>query len=144
MKIGIVGAEKAKFTDKGRTRARRLIRGLLSQEGIEEVISGGCHLGGIDRWAVDLARERKLAVKEFIPATRSWELGYKPRNLLIAERSDVVHCIVVDKLPEGFSGMRFAICYHCGRKDHVKSGGCWTMKQARKMGKKGILHIVRN
>lgn len=144
MKIGIVGAEKAKFTEKGRTRARRLIRGILSEKGVSAVVSGACHLGGIDRWAVEMGWELGLLVVEFPPTTHSWTAGYKPRNMKIVKASDEVHCITVDRLPEGFSGMRFDICYHCGSKDHVKSGGCWTMKKAREMGKKGILHVIKN
>lgn len=144
MRVGIVGSERKKFTEKGRAKARRLIRSILSEPGVEMVVSGGCHLGGIDKWAVEIGKEMGLTVREFLPATHSWASGYKPRNLLIAKHSDVVHCITVDHLPKDFSGMRFDLCYHCGKKDHVKSGGCWTMRRAREMGKKGILHVVRN
>lgn len=144
MKLGIVGSEKAKFTEKGRTRARRLIRSLVSEPGVEMVISGACHLGGIDKWAVEIGKKSGVRVKEFKPAVQSWQEGYKARNLQIAEASDIVHCITVDRLPADYSGMRFALCYHCRKTDHVKSGGCWTMKKARELGKKGILHIIRN
>ena len=143
MIVGIVGSEEAKFTYEGRIAARTIILGILSDPAVIEVVSGGCHLGGIDQWAAELGRERGLRVIEFLPDCLSWENGYKPRNLRIADRSDVVHCITVDKLPLAFEGMRFDLCYHCGTKDHVKSGGCWTMKQAVKRGKLGELHVVR-
>lgn len=144
MRVGIVGAERAKFTKTGKNRACRLIGEILSDPGVTEVVSGACHLGGVDNWAAEIGKEKKIAVKEFPPANLSWLDGYRPRNLRIVERSDVVHCITVDKLPEDFAGMRFELCYHCGSKDHVKSGGCWTMKKAREEGKKGKLHIIRN
>jgi hypothetical protein len=38
--------------------------------------------------------------------------------------------------------MKFDLCYHCGTKDHVKSGGCWTVKYARKLGKQGKVIII--
>ena len=138
MKIGIVGSEAAKFTPKGEADAKALIRGLLLSW--DEVISGGCHLGGIDQWAAEIGRELGLKVTEYVPKNRTWSDGYKERNLLIAKNSDIVHCITVDQLPDGYTGMRFSRCYHCNTNGHVKSGGCWTMRQAEK----GVLHVIKN
>lgn len=136
MNIGIVGHEAAKFTTETEARARDLIRSLLHFDDI--AISGHCHLGGIDIWAEEIADELGLAMKIFPPKSQSWEGGYKQRNLQIAEASDIVHCIVVAEYPESYQGMRFDFCYHCKTKDHIKSGGCWTMKRARQ----GKLHII--
>jgi len=91
-----------------------------------------------------LEKNLGLNVTEFPPKVLSWEQGYKVRNLQIANRSDVVYCITVNKLPEEYTGMRFPLCYHCGTKDHVKSGGCWTMKEAIKLGKGGELRVINN
>lgn len=143
MKIGIVGNEKIKFTTEGWLGARYVIRQLLSKPGVTEVVSGDCHLGGVDKWAVEVGAELGLITKEFPPKAYSWE-HYKARNIQIAEYSDEVYCIAVDKLPPGFNGMTFPLCYHCGRKDHVKSGGCWTVKRALKLGKPGRTIIVEN
>jgi hypothetical protein len=57
---------------------------------------------------------------------------------------------VVDRYHEGYNGMRFNYlrggpgpwCYHCNSASHVKSGGCWTLKQAVAMKKLGFLEIV--
>lgn len=155
MRVGIVGSEGAKFTGESEIAAKRLIREILTSLGglhssfalaelPTEVVSGGCHLGGIDQWAAEIGKELNLKVIEYLPKCRSWHDGYKPRNLLIARRSDVLHCITVDRLPSSYTGMRFALCYHCGTSEHVKSGGCWTMKEAIKLGKPGILHVVKN
>lgn len=139
MYIGIVGAEAIKFTKEGERAARRVIRGLLeSPKAI--AVSGGCHLGGVDIWAEEEAEALGRKCLVFKPKYLNWKYGYKPRNLSIANTSDIVHCIVVDVLPKDFKGRRHKFCYHCGRDDHVKSGGCWTMKRA----KLGQLHIVRN
>lgn len=143
MRIGIVGSEAAKFTTTTEATARRIIRSLLTPT--DTLISGACHLGGIDAWAVEEAlvlgipRERII---EHRPRVRSWSDGYKPRNLEIAKDSERVYCLTVKTLPPGYTGMTFALCYHCGTKDHVKSGGCWTVKQAKLMGKHGDVIVV--
>jgi len=140
MRIGIVGSEAAKFTSDTEAKARQTIRSLLSHGDI--VVSGACHLGGIDIWAVEEAKSLGLEYEEFPPARRSWEGGYKQRNLKIAQNSDKVVCITVKELPPNYDGMRFKLCYHCGTNEHVKSGGCWTVKEAKKMGKPGEVIIV--
>ena len=139
MKIGIVGSEAAKFTPETEQLAREAIRSLLSVG--DAVISGGCHLGGIDKWAVEEAQKLGLDFTEHLPVVLSWT-GYKARNIKIAKQSDLLVCITVKALPEGYKGMRFPLCYHCGTKDHVKSGGCWTMKQAKKLGKETRLIVI--
>lgn|SRR3990167_1638371 len=140
MKVGIVGSEAAKFTPLTEQLAREAIRQNLHPG--DTVVSGQCHLGGIDVWAVEEARKLSLEYIEYPPARRQWEGGYKQRNLQIAHTADRVICITVKELPPGFKGMRFALCYHCNSTDHVKSGGCWTVKQARKLNKPAEVIVV--
>ena|SRR5438445_1713155 len=142
MRVGIVGSEEAKFTMIGRVAAESMIVELI--EGAEEVVSGGCHLGGVDIWVKELAYASGIPFWEYLPKKRAWADGYRVRNLQIAQRSDVVYCITVDRLPPEFTGMKFDFCYHCNTKDHVKSGGCWTVRQAIKMGKQGNVFVVKN
>ena len=144
MIVGIVGNEAAKFTALGENRACMAILDLLSGPTVTEVVSGACHLGGVDKWAAELGEFLGLKVTEFPPKSLSWEDGYKPRNLQIANRSTAVYCIVVDQLPGNYTGMRFQSCYHCGKNDHIKSGGCWTVREAIKLGKVGEIRIVNN
>lgn len=134
IKIGIVGSEAAKFTGVTERAARRTIRRLIKNADV--VISGGCHLGGIDEWAIDEAKKMKKGFIEFLPNKLTWGGGYKERNLLIAKNSDEVYCITLKEYSPHYTGMRFTHCYHCNSKDHVKSGGCWTVKEAAKLGKK--------
>lgn len=141
MKLGIVGSEAAKFTPATEDLARMIIRRMLTPD-VSLVISGACHLGGIDVWAVEEAKQAGKPYKEYTPRDLEWETGYKPRNLLIAHGCDKVVCITVRKLPGGYKGMRLDWCYHCKNGDHVKSGGCWTMKQAAKLGKQTELIII--
>lgn len=143
MRLGIVGSEGGKFTPVTEHNARILIRVLLDLHHPELVVSGACHLGGIDQWGVEEAKARGIQVKEFPPKTHSWLNGYRPRNIHIAMNSDHVVCITVKDLPPGFKeGGWERFCYHCLTKEHIKSGGCWTVKYAKKMGKTGEVIVV--
>lgn len=139
-RVGIVGSEGAKFTIETMKLAERHIELLI--EDADEVVSGGCHLGGIDLWAAQAGRAYGIKVTEFLPKTQRWSGGYKERNTLIAENSDEVWCITLKELPLGYAGMKFKLCYHCGTADHVKSGGCWTVKYAKSLGKKGGIIVI--
>lgn len=140
MRLGIVGHEAAKFTVETERKARQVIQKYLEwqespADDVDLVVSGGCHLGGIDIWAEEEADNANLPCLVYKPESLSWEGGYKQRNILIAENSDRVICIVVKKLPESYQGMRFPYCYHCKTDSHIKSGGCWTARYAGKIGK---------
>ena len=140
MKLGIVGHEAAKFTPTTEARAREIIENYLSwqvnpEDNVDLVVSGACHLGGIDKWAIEQAAHDAIPYIEFPPAIFKWEGGYKQRNIKIAEESDKVICIVVKELPPEYDGMRFRWCYHCQTDSHIKSGGCWTARYAGKLGK---------
>lgn len=141
MIIGIVGSEEVKFTTETEQKAREIIRQLLTQPNVLGYCSGHCHLGGIDIWTEEIGDELAITSYVYPPRVLSWE-GYKERNIKIATVSTEVHCITVKKLPHDYTGMRFSLCYHCKTSDHVKSGGCWTMKHAVKLGKKTQLHII--
>lgn len=156
MRVGIVGSEQAKFTPETKRKARDIIDRIIASPGVSAVVSGGCHLGGVDIFAEEQTAAFNTFAepgdrREFVahlPRTLSWQ-HYKARNLAIVRDSDEVHCITVAELPASYAGMRFGCCYHCARagagfatRPHVKSGGCWTMHQARKQGKKGVLWIV--
>lgn len=134
MILGIVGHEGAKFTSETERQARVIIREYFADD-ITRVVSGACHLGGIDAWAIEEAKNWGLPTQEFPPKDRHWDTGYKPRNMQIAQASDMVVCIVVKELPPGYVGMRFKLCYHCKTDSHIKSGGCWTAHYAAKLGK---------
>lgn len=142
MILGIVGSEAAKFTKQTEEQARAAISEALERYSATKVVSGACHLGGIDEWAIDEAQAVGLETENFPPLRRTWEGGYKQRNILIAQASDVVVCVTLQKLPDIYHGMKFNLCYHCGTDTHVKSGGCWTMKYAKAIGKKGELIVI--
>lgn len=130
MKLGIVGHEKAKFTDETFKEAFCAIGDAIERHGATTIVSGRSPLGGVDIWAEDAAAELGLPTIIHAPKIRRWAGpgGFQERNLAIARDSDLVLCIVVRELPEGYEGMRFPECYHCKDRNppHVKSGGCWT------------------
>jgi len=139
--VGIVGHEGAKFEKSAELMARLIIRELLHDTDAV-LVSGHCHLGGIDIWAEEEARKLGREMEIFPPKTLHWDTGFKPRNIEIASLADIVHCIVVRELPPNFTGMRHQLCYHCNTKDHVKSGGCWTAKYAERLGKPAQWHLL--
>lgn len=141
--VGIVGHEAAKFTKETEEQAREIIR-ILLKDPTSIVVSGHCPLGGIDIWAEEEADKLGRQKVIYPPKVESWEGGYKPRNILIAKMSYVVHNIVVEKYPPDYKGkMRFKYCYHCNTDTHVKSGGCWTAKYAEnKLRKPAVWHVI--
>lgn len=143
MILGIVGSEAAKFTLQTEMWARSIIAKLIEQYHVSTVVSGACHLGGIDVWAIQEAETVGCKVIECPPAFKTWK-SFKRRNIEIAERSDRVVCITVKELPEGFKeGGWERYCYHCGTDQHIKSGGCWTVKYAReKLKKPGRIIVI--
>lgn len=141
MILGIVGSEEKKFTSITQKEAFEWIETLITTS-VTRVVSGGCHLGGIDKWAIEIAKLREIETEEFLPANYTWTGGYKPRNIKIAEASDKVVCITLAALPCTYKGMTFPMCYHCKTNTHVKSGGCWTMHYAAKLGKETQLVVI--
>lgn len=142
MIIGLVGSEAAKFTPYTEAAARRAIRRLLSRNGVTTVVSGACHLGGIDIWAVEEVKKLGKKAIEHPPKSLTWT-HYAERNRKIAADSDECYCITVDRLPSNYDGMRFEYCYHCNSHSHIKSGGCWTVIRALEMGKRGGVIVIR-
>jgi len=135
MNLGIVGHGADKFTYETFKAAFCAIGDAIERTGATCIVSGHSPLGGVDLWAEDAAAELGLRTVIHAPKRRTWSGpgGFKQRNLAIARDSDLVLVVVVQELPQGYTGMRFASCYHCrGRNpSHVKSGGCWTAWKAR-------------
>lgn len=146
--VGIFGHASDKFDARTEALARKLIFDILvgAENTYSEVcmVSGHSPLGGIDVWAEEVAISLGMLMDLKIPKQNTWDApyGFKQRNLDIAKTSDVVHVILVKEYPKDYSGQRFKLCYHCKTSDHVKSGGCWTGKQAQKLGKKVNWYVI--
>jgi hypothetical protein len=141
--IGIVGAEGTKFSPQGEAAAKALIRRLLAPDRTI-LVSGHCPKGGVDIWAEEIAKELGRKTRIHPPKVNNWNQGYKPRNMKIANDSEILHNITVANYPEGWTRFRFTWCYHCRVTTHVPSGGCWTMKRVADLDRPTHLHIVLN
>jgi len=121
------------------------------------LVSGGCHLGGVDIWAEIVADDLGTIKKEIykadihqwhdkrimtpsgyygqrLPVCTGIMNGYKSRNIKIAKAIDMLYCVVPYK-PQ-------ATCKHCNEEGHPSNGGCWTMQYAKKLGKHTELDII--
>lgn len=134
--VGIVGAAADKFDPFHEAVAKHIIGDIFNTaifaypSRTPRLISGRCHLGGVDIWAEEIADERKILKDIKVPPTLSWAKGYKVRNMAIAFHSMEVHAIVMGAYVANYAGERFPHCYHCMQRGehpwHVKSGACWT------------------
>lgn len=116
MKLAIVGSRVLARNPE----AERLIEALLDEHKPLMVVSGGAD--GIDSMAAKAARARGIPVQEFLPEISSWEQGYKPRNMLIAQHCDFLACI---------TAMSATAC-----------GSGWTRQYAEGIGKPTSLHVI--
>lgn len=137
IRVAVVGASRLSENEE---RDARQFCGLKFNELITDygimnitIISGGAT--GIDTIAEEVALGLGLGTEIFKPTIEQWEddgdkIGYKNRNLKIAERCDICYCLPIST--------RDTKCYHCNL-DHQVGGGCWTLKQAKKLGKQTFL-----
>ena len=132
MKIAIVGASK--LTENEERDARQFCGLMMNQWKSEyddlEIISGGAK--GVDTIAIEVAEGLGISTHKIPPDVEEWNdvddmIGYRSRNIKIAEECDKLYC-----LPANF---RSESCYHCGTDEHERSGGCWTANRTRQMGK---------
>ena len=98
------------------------------------LVSGGCPKGGVDLWAESIATVLGIEMDIKEPEARQWEdtdeqevreewgaknqrplIGYKSRNILIAETCDVLYLVTPQK--------------------NMWSGAMWTYNYAQKLGK---------
>lgn len=149
MKIGIIGHGADKFTEESESYVKQLISATIrnyqaASVGTITVVSGHSPVGGIDIWAEELGADLGCDLDIKTPRQNRWdaEYGFKARNLDIANSSDVIYVFLVEKYPEGYKGRRFDKCYHCNSTAHVKSGACWTAKQAQRLGKKAYWVLI--
>lgn len=130
-KIGIVGSSKVEDNISAYKQIKEFILEQFKSTPFIEIVSGGAD--GVDKIAIDIAKELCIAHKEFLPKTQDWA-GFKPRNIKIAEYCDEV---VSFALP-----LKTKKCYHCNA-NHEKTAGCWTAKYARGIPKKGRTIILK-
>ena len=166
VKIAIVGPSEEKWNEEEqKKKAKGYIFKLLLErpEYLQAdliVVSGHCPKGGIDIYAEEVAKDLDIPMEIFKPEVNQWNdkvlddlhggkfvtYGYKSRNIKIAETCDILYCIVPESSHKGMVGgltyQESDYCYHCLQFGHIKSGGCWTMKYAKKLGKETHLVVI--
>ncbi len=134
--LGIVGHAQDKFTHLTELTARSKIIEFILQYKPTSIISGHCHLGGVDIYAEEIASSLDIPLIIHKPLILSWsgKGGYRDRNLKIAKDSHLTLVVVVKDYPVHYTGLRFNGCYHCGGRNpkHVKSGACWTAWKSKR------------
>lgn len=142
--LGFVGASESKWqTEEQKTEVKRIIRNIINENIYifgqlnVNIVSGACPFGGVDIWTIEEAKNLLIPncnIYEFKPQINSWEdktidgktfIGYKTRNENIAYASHKLYCFAPKQIG--------AWCYHCIKKDHIRNGGCWTLKYFRKI-----------
>lgn len=130
MKIGIGGGRESKWKPEQKRIARIIIRNLLCGThrlstpqikssfgyGKTILVSGHCHLGGVDIWAEEIAKELGIEVEKHPAPAKSWNdklivleqtafdsiygyqdekklKGYRTRNIDMAKSCDVWYAI---------------------------------------------------
>jgi len=133
MKVAIVGASKLSENEEADTRkyCGLILNQMIREYGDDELIfiSGGAN--GVDSIAETTARGLGIECEIHKPVEKNWD-AYKVRNLKIAESCDILYCLPTK--------VKLEPCYHCESKDHERTGGCWTMKQAKTLKKE--IHLV--
>ena len=151
--VGIVGSEGLYWTKCQRDLATLKITEILGEYTTPILVSGGCHKGGIDIWAEDVARTLKINKYIFKPQVFQWSSintldgktlqGYKDRNIKIAEKSDIVYSIEPEYI-DGITPWKNPVAFDwASNKFYRKSGGMWTMRYTRNvLRKEGKLVII--
>ena len=150
MKIAIVGSQEDKWTEEQKVKAKAEIKLILEHYDYSVLVSGHCPKGGVDIWAEEIADKFGIEKEIFTPEVNQWndkitwsqalgniKIGYKSRNIKIADACDILYCIV----PFNIKGRCW---YHCDKMDysHIKNGGCWTLSKAEQFGKETHLVVI--
>ncbi|MFQ5786879.1 MAG: hypothetical protein ACE5H1_02780 [Thermodesulfobacteriota bacterium] len=127
-KLAIVGTSKLE-NEQERSDAIKIIETVL--EAPDEIITGDAD--GVDYFVRCFSQIKPTLVIKAIEKKWEGKYGFKARNSMIAAECDELVCITTKT--------KTRKCYHCNA-DHQRTGGCWTMKEAKRLGKITRLYVV--
>jgi len=90
MRLAIVGSQEKWWPVGTYDQVLEIIQENLDWVNPDLVVSGGSD--GVDTWAVQLAEETGIPIREYLPQGRTWEY-FKDRNKQIAGDCDKLLCI---------------------------------------------------
>lgn len=130
MIIAIVGTSH--LTSIEEMKAEKEIRDIIMNRhsGNDHIVTGDAN--GIDEIVRDITDKMNIDSTRFKSKDKRWK-EYKKRNTKIAKFADYVYSITTKTKDEK--------CYHCNL-DHQRTGGCWTLKHAKELGKDGEVVII--
>lgn len=139
MKVAIVGSSK--LTPEEEKEARNVITKLFSITSSHDTIITG-DASGVDSLVYEIGTKMfEREVERLESKVKQWNGpgGFRERNLKIAQSAGLVYSIATQKKDES--------CYHHNPHnpmvpDHQRTGGCWVMKEAKKLNKPVRLFIV--
>ena len=131
-KLAIVGTSK--LTDFESVKAMEIINNEYYRfPKPEKILTGDAD--GIDSLVLFSNHLTGIPVIVYKARDKNWggEYGFKRRNLAIAEDCDEIICIT--------TSIKTRRCYHCDA-DHQRSGGCFTLKAAKRKGKIARTYVI--
>lgn len=136
IKLAIVGANGKTLDSMDKVKAMKVITTIYNDKVNEKknptLLSFNNPRGGISVLV-------ELFATEFKAENKIYSLGdgmeeWKVAQRKLAKDCDNLYCLVTE--------VRDKPCYHCLSLDHERNGGCYTMKEAGKLGKKVKLIIL--
>jgi len=139
--VAIVGTS-VNFTENEERDVPQFIAMILSKYQTSDTIIISGDAKGVDSIALEVAKGLgfktdlyKTEINEWMPS--HGKIGYKKRNLQIANDCDELHCISVP--------VHKTKCYHHDEpQEHEKTAGCWTACKVFEMDKPCQLLVVPN
>jgi len=137
MNIAIVGTSK-NMTENEERDVRQYCGNIINLFNKSEtiIISGGAK--GVDTIAKDVAQQLGFMIIEMLPRGTEWTY-YQERNLEIAKFCDELYCITI---PYYKDSDRIKCYHHKKLENHQKTAGCYTLEEAKKLGKKVTLYVT--
>lgn len=138
MKVAIVGTTANLSENEERDMRQHILLILKRYSPDTIIISGGAK--GVDTIALEIAKGLGFKTKAYKPEIEDWapsngKIGYKKRNLQIANDCDELYCFSVT--------VRKKKCYHHETpQKHEKTAGCYAANKCRDMGKPTRLCII--
>ena len=130
--IAIVGINGMNLDEYERNKIMAEIMTICKKYNKKKILSLKNPRGGVSTFVELYAKEFKIDNKEYDLGEnlKDWKEG----NKKMVKECDILYCLT--------TMVKRRSCYHCLSLDHEVSGGCFAMKEAKKLGKPVNLLIL--